>query len=498
MAKQLAIEWDEREMRVIAARPKRNRFAVTDAFKIDLSDGDVDNIGTQLSDELQQRGLTKTPTLVAIGRGRAELRQLNLPDLPDEELPDVVRFQAVRQFAAAGEKSVVDYLPIERTGQGVEVAAAAVAPEHLQAINKTCSQSELSVERIVLRPTAAAALFELADLSDSDETILIDTLAEEVDIIVMRGGKPAFLRSVRVPVTKDDRIRSIVGEVRRSLMAARRDEDDSTSRQVVIWGRDSVHRDLASALNDSLKIKTQTIDPFELVDVADGVTDDLEDYVGRFAPLLGLLEAHFVQSDELIDFLNPRKRPEPKTNRDRVVVYSALAAAVVLLCAWLGWSRLAAEDRKLRSLTEESTRLKPFVDTANDLQSDLARVDEFLDGDVFVLGELAAVSDGLAPSGEMQMDQLTISATPRGGGTIDLKGVSKQSSAVTSMENALRDDNHVVTGDGAKTVLNRDPYDYQFNVKVKIPRESIRKQRTSPVPAIDSPPEQEPAEEGRA
>ncbi len=107
MPKKIAIDWDETELRLVAAQCSGSSFKVTDAAVIPVENADV--VGT-LRAAIAKRGLENTETLVAIGRGQAELRELQLPPVPDDELPDMVRFQAIRSFASAGESATVDFL----------------------------------------------------------------------------------------------------------------------------------------------------------------------------------------------------------------------------------------------------------------------------------------------------------------------------------------------------------------------------------------------------
>ena len=100
MAKKIAIDWDESELRLVTAQCSGTHVKVTEAALIPIEDG---NVLETLRDAIAQRSLTRTDTLVAIGRGKAELRELQLPPVPDDELPDMVRLQAIRSFASAGD-----------------------------------------------------------------------------------------------------------------------------------------------------------------------------------------------------------------------------------------------------------------------------------------------------------------------------------------------------------------------------------------------------------
>ncbi len=97
MTRKIAIDWDETEIRLVAAQVSGNSVKVSEAALIAVEDG---NVMETLRKAIALRGLERTETLVAIGRGKAELRELQLPPVPADELPDMVRFQAVRSFAS--------------------------------------------------------------------------------------------------------------------------------------------------------------------------------------------------------------------------------------------------------------------------------------------------------------------------------------------------------------------------------------------------------------
>ena len=105
MARYLALEWDAREARVAIARPRGSEFVVEEAFSIDLTtrEGEELDVGARLSAALAGQDLRRLETLVAVGRANIELRVLSVPPVPDDELPDIVRFQAVKQFTTMGE-----------------------------------------------------------------------------------------------------------------------------------------------------------------------------------------------------------------------------------------------------------------------------------------------------------------------------------------------------------------------------------------------------------
>ena len=103
MARLLALEWDVKEARVAVARPRSGGMVVEQAFVVPLPQKDgaaasEAEVGAALGKALAERGLSRMEALVAVGRANIELRFLTTPPAPEDELPDLVRFQALRQF----------------------------------------------------------------------------------------------------------------------------------------------------------------------------------------------------------------------------------------------------------------------------------------------------------------------------------------------------------------------------------------------------------------
>src|SRR5579872_3813585 len=107
MARLLALEWDSYEARVVVASARGESISIDDAFAVALpprgdeepGDADRDAVrGGAIGAALAARRLGRVQCLAAVGRANIELKQLSLPPAPDDELPDLVRFQALRDF----------------------------------------------------------------------------------------------------------------------------------------------------------------------------------------------------------------------------------------------------------------------------------------------------------------------------------------------------------------------------------------------------------------
>ncbi|HYW81112.1 MAG TPA: hypothetical protein VE890_16135, partial [Thermoguttaceae bacterium] len=157
----LALEWNSDEARLVVASSRGGQVHVDHAFSVAFDPrpsgeeaAEVD-IGGRIAAALAARGLGRIDTLVAVGRTSIELRQLSLPPAPDDELPDMVRFQAMREFNELNDSWLLDFVPTDDPEDGPRsVLAAAVGPGLVAQIQKTCTAADLKAERMILRPCA--------------------------------------------------------------------------------------------------------------------------------------------------------------------------------------------------------------------------------------------------------------------------------------------------------------------------------------------------------
>lgn len=474
MAKKIAVDWDEHELRIVAGRTSPGGVTITDAWAIPIEGNDPEAVTRTLRDELAARGHGKQATLLAIGRGKAELRQLKLPPIPDEELPEIVRFQATRDFATAGDRAITDFVPSRRTDEGVEVVAAALDPNQLDLLRNITTAAGLEVQRVALRPLSAAALFAAKQPTEG-EVVLIDLLANDADIVVLRDGQARFVRSVRLPGDAANRPSLLAGEVRRSLMACRDSKDSQeVKRRLLIWGRAEVHGEDVRVLAERTGDHVETLDPLSLVDVERKLMQEAPEHIGRFAPLIGLLHIDEVGSELMIDFLNPRKPPEPKNDRLRYAVFGSLAAAAVLLIGYLVWNNLSTRDAQIAELQAQLNGMAETVKASDEQVAKVDKVDEFLAGNVIWLDEIRRVATEMPPSDQAILTSLSAMVPPRaGGGQLTLAGAVTSPDVIDSLEASLRDDQHRVVGEGATAARSDGPYDWGFRETVIIEPEAV-------------------------
>ncbi|MEQ8785581.1 MAG: hypothetical protein RIC55_04750 [Pirellulaceae bacterium] len=507
MANLLALDWDGREARVAVARRRTTGVVLEQAFTVDLGSVADESmsaveVGARLAAALSARQIGRCDTLVAVGRSRIELRALALPPSPVEELPDLVRFQALRQFANIGEDWPIDFVHLA-TGEEetLTVLTAAIAPEMVEQIRAACEAAEQSPKHLVLRPYAAASLL-LRSMRDDNCRLMVDLLADEADLTVIADRQLVFMRTVRLPADDQRRPTVLMGEIRRTMVAAQNQLGGRAVERVVLCGNEQEHTDLKSRVEASLSLPVDVFDPFSAVEVAGELAANLPANPGSFTPLLGMLLDEAAGAAHAIDFLHPRKKPRPKSRKRTFALVGGAVAAVVLVAAGLAYSNYRSMDARIQELAQREEKLIEAEKTANQLIADASLLDAWNDGDVIWLDELRNLSKKYPPAQQAIITQLVAAGGQReGGGRYFIDCAAASPDAITDIERRLRDARREVQGTGGATDDNKLGYGWSFKkmVTIKPPTEEETAEQPSaadpsPSPASNTspPPEASP------
>ncbi len=475
MALLLALEWDGIEVRVVVARTRGREAQIEDAFTITLEPRDpgqtfaAPHVGAKVAAELTARNIGRVETLVAVGRKDIELRLLNVPPAPAEELPDVVRFQALRQFSALGEDWPLDYVPISLNDEvPSSVLAATLSPEHVKQIRATCEVGGLTPRHMVLRPMAAASLLS-RQLPDAQQRcrLMIDMLSDEADLTVLIGERVVFLRTCRLPNDTDPALQNTVllGEIRRTMIAAQNQLGGRRVEYVIVCGNPKDHTQLIERLARELSLPVESFDPFAALSISEDVRHRLPERHGRFAPLLGMLVDEAAGTPHAIDFLNPRKRPPPPDRRrQRTLAAVAAGTLVAAIGAYVYWE-FASLASEIAEAKEKQLRIEKLVPASQKKIKDAQDVEKFVHGDITWLDELHRLSqpEHFPLADDVIVSQLYAATQEPQGGSLLIEGLVREPGVINRLETDLRDPRHRIVGTGSQS----DPRDKNYGWKFK-------------------------------
>lgn len=470
MPRLIALEWDANELRVVAARTRGKVLAIEQALALPLATASEADVGVALAKAVTQLGASRAETLVAVGRSSVELRFLNTPPVPPEELPDVVRFQALRQFTTLGDDWPLDFVPLSQTADGgSNVLAASIQPDLVQQIRQICSAGGVSLSRLVLRPFAAASLVR-AEMADGKCRMIIDLLKVDADLTVLIGEQVIFPRNVRLPADAEPEIlaKVVLAEGRRTIIAAQNQLGGRRVEEVIIFGDGRHHSAIKQLLEQELSLVVKLVDPFERVPWESGTRAARPDYPGTFAPLLGILLDESSATPHAIDFLHPRKKP-PAPNRRRTYIMAASAAAALVLVGTLFvLMQLWSLDARIADLRKQRTAQEKLAKAGKKPREQVEKLDAFAQSDVIWLDELRRLSEKFPPAEAAQVETLNALAVPKGGGRISFDGLADDDTTIAKLETSLRDDEHAVRPLGAKNDVQLDKLKWRFKEEVTV------------------------------
>jgi Tfp pilus assembly PilM family ATPase/Tfp pilus assembly protein PilN len=476
MPRLVAIEWDASEARVVAGMSSGSTVSVEQAFivpfsmRVDAPPLTPAEIGARLGAALAERGLSKLDALVAVGRSSIELRLLTVPPAPKDELPDLVRFQAIKQLTTLGDDWPVDFVPLEASEEKEQtVLAATVSPELIEQLRQTCAAAGLNMRRLMLRPFAAAATV-VQDVVAARCGMLVDLLAEEADLTVTADGKAVFPRTVRLPATDEETVvgRSLAGEIRRTMVAAANQLAGRRVEEIVLLGRPDDHAGVRAKLSEDLDLPVRVFDPFDTVQCTGEVAAHPPHAAGRFAPLVGMLREEAAAERQGIDFLHPRRRPDPPDYRRRYVLAGATAAAVLLAIFLLIRMQLGALDEKISDLTSELAKLEKNSKTNERIKAQTSEIDKFVAGDHTWLEELRTLSTEFLPPEKVLVTDFQAFSHMNGDGRMVVSAIADSSATISDLETKLRDERHNVSGSGAQynPKLGKLPWRFAETIQV--------------------------------
>ncbi|MCB9938250.1 MAG: hypothetical protein H6823_08410 [Planctomycetaceae bacterium] len=493
MAKLLALEWGLREARVAVARTQGGSIVVEHAFGVDLGPRDPgqtfsdDTIGGKLAQALASRGIGRTETLVAVGRASIELRQLALPPCPLEELPDLVRFQALRQFTTIGEDWPIDFVYLDTAEDNTfSVLAAAISPDMVSQISSTCQSAATSTpKRMVLRAFSAASLLRRRDQGAPQPCrMMVDLLADEADLTVMVDESVVLMRTVRLAFGDDGTVqtKALLGEIRRTIASAQNQLRGRRVEKVILCGDGTEQNALKAEIEGGLSLTVELFDPFDGIEVDGTLRTNRPLHPGRFAPLLGMLLDEAAGATHPIDFLHPRKRIAAPTQTKRNLIIGGAIAATLLLFALGAYYKLSSMDAVIANLNEESASLKKDVEAANVSIAQARLVERFLVDDITWLEELYFMAQELPPAEDAIFTQLNMSTRQPSGAQIVLDGYTREAEHLSQLRDSMRVQGRSIVSTGTSDDERRKDYNWRFKETVILTK-TISIEAPNPGPA---------------
>ncbi len=519
MAELIALEWDASEVRLAVAKTYGSSIHVErlDSVALGSAEDPTERLQEAIASLVGDLGSTGE-VLVNIHRGDTELRLMELPSIPVDELAEVVHMQAVRHFTALNDEWTIDFLPLDGKDENEttqRVLAAALDPEVLRGINENCHPAGVSPRRMAIRSFSGASAWVRRDRM-SPTSLLVDLLDQEVDLTVVHQRQAVLSRNARLPrlnppgsqaseatdnpgVADDEMVMGgdsqspqgtinvslLQGEIRRTIVAANNQLSGDHVEKIVLLGSDS---QLAEQLADGLDLSVELYDCLDQFDYSGTAPNHPE----RFTALLGLLADEAAGQPPALDFLNPRQPPRVATRGEKTVRYGLLSfvglAVVTVLVGSLYYVKSGAVSEKVA----ESVDLDKQITDAATIGAKRKLIETFVDTNVVWLDEISLLSDHFPSSDDAIVRNMHLSNPTGAGGRISMDVNVSAAEKVGPMENELRRYFAAVRSDGIKPDEDDPNYKTRFKQTVDV---LPRKFKPKPESETDEAAAEEAAEE---
>lgn len=416
----IAIQFEDNQILVAAARASSKRLQISHLFSIELS-GDDSLVANALKSKLSEHRLSRSDAVVVISRADAEMRELVVPPAPDHEIPDMVRFIARNEFASLNENWALDYLPIRGDAtQPRNVLAIGISPELQEQVRTIATQAGIKVKHIVLRPFSSIGLIR-SRLAGDECRLLIDPNGDQTDMTIVDGDSLIGTRTVRIPESYDanQRADSMLSEVRRTIASSRKMLGERKISEVMMFGDAASNKILEGNLRSQLDLGVEFIQAVSMAPLASGCKKPKN--AERYAAVLGALVQHTSSRPHTIDFVNPRRPIIAKNDYSKWYLYGGLGLAASLLVVLFGWWSLynqnSINDQYAKDLLELKTLnngndSEPSVDQ---ILAEIGKIDDWKAADVNWLQEISEYSRRSLTPDDAIVDSLDAVAGLRAG-----------------------------------------------------------------------------------
>ncbi|MEZ6057426.1 MAG: hypothetical protein R3C01_12060 [Planctomycetaceae bacterium] len=334
------------------------------------------------------------PVHVVLPRQSIATRRLDLPVVPDDELPEIVRFQAATKSSRPLGDLSIDFVPFPTMHEATSrsVLLATIDRERMDAIRAAVEGAGLTLGSVGVSPIGVAELaarYESMQGEDVQQaTLVVYKDGPRIEISILHRLRLLFSHHT-VQEQEDERsLRSTMTEITRSSVVLSQTSPGVEIGRVCLVGDTASLVQLEVSLRDRFGGQLDVVDPTRLPGLlCDGTVS--RDTLASAAPAFGVLLGLDDRVIDAINFLNPRKTP-PKRNemKRRAVLIGGGVAAVGLLGGggmWMYGNSLAGE---IDTLTRRQSGMQQSLAAGEGTMKDHELVSGWLRGAVDPLDEI--------------------------------------------------------------------------------------------------------------
>ncbi|MEW4526757.1 hypothetical protein [Maioricimonas sp. JC845] len=482
MADYLAIEWDKRSLAVIEASIGRSEGEVSRAFRIpwEMPEDETPQArGESLRAQLREQGVSASRAVLVLPRDAFAVRRLDLPDAPDDELPDLVRFQAATRSATPLDTLALDYIPLpkEEASSGRHVLLFSIDAHRLKDLTATIEAAGLQPTSCVVSTVATtqcvayAAATRTAGLVPGVPTLVVYQHKSRVEISILDRGQLIFSHATRLPETTDaSHVNPLKAELARSIVALGQLHPGVEVEQTVLIEEEGEDPAVLSMLQERFGDRLHRLIPGEHTQLRAGKG------VGALPVIpLGALESQLQPTILGVDLLNPRKAAaKPDYTRLRIGLGAAAAVLVLGTAYWMFRSEINSREEDIAFLEQRKDELDTILQRGQPQLESAGEINDWLEQAPSPLDILTQFRDKLPGTDRLYLTNLQFAPSARGAvATVRGSGYARSRRDAEDLYQVLADHGYRVRPHEVE-ISRRDPeYPVTFELDIDVVREQV-------------------------
>jgi len=496
----LALEFESNKVLGIDAQVSPTGVRIRKCFELEIPESldlttNPTEAGEWLKQQLKDLSVQATQAVATLPREIAVARHIAMPDVPDEELPELVKFQAGLKSALPLDQLALDFLPLPQA-EGTDardVLITTVPKQALQEIKAITEAAGLQVITAGLSPVSAAEV-ALRSASHSTEkatgSLVVTRHGPRVEISILKGANVVFSHFTQIASpTEADANPAIIAAIARSMMGLTGPITNQEVTHAWLIGSQEEFGALAPALEKRLNPSVQILDPFETTGVT--VRTELPRNRSAYSALVGSLLAQSQPLAAPVDYLAPRRPPvKPNHARRRAIIGTAAAACLALAVGGTMYFKINKLNKTIAGMRADKQRLDELAERGEPILQKMQLLDEWTADRQLWLDEMAALNRYLPPTDRAFFNQIQFNlGTGNNPPKISLDGFSRErGDAIELGERIIRhqDQRYGLFQDGQKPD-DKDPYHpWKFDMELLLNDDAPAVKLTTAKPKADS------------
>lgn len=471
----VALDWESGSVRAVAARIAAGRLTLLGAASIDWpADGFavLSPAAVRLQQAVRGFGLKSPRALFVLPRDLVVTRKLDLPAVPDSELPDLVRLQAATKLATPVDRLALDYLPLPAAEQsaGRSVLLTSVDQDRLQRMSEVARAAGLEPFGCVTSSIGVAELVVRTLRETSGLNVIVYQHRQRLELIALQGLQPIFSHSLTVP--DEDRAgqrQSFLAELSRVVVAVRQVQHAGEIDRVLVVQDGGDDEWVLAVLRERFGDRIRRLDSDEL---RRGAALDAPLPAGASTAAVGALVAEASPLLPAVDFLRPRRAPRQADPRRRQMqIAAAAAAAVVFVSSLIYYGLLSSRDRRIAELKDRQSELEALLNRpqSRETLAAAAALNAWSAEAALPLAVLGEFQPLLPGTDRLYFTSLRFS--PEAGQAVARltgNGFARRKQDVDDLNQRLADAGHLVTAKPHATATRNPDYPVAFELNVSI------------------------------